>query len=194
MCTEAEKKKYGFSLGGKVNFARRHHFTDALIVETTPTKEMLDHKFSTYSKICCPCVGTASNANQSGPQKELLLWHWKLGISMYQIQELMQPIKAHESSFVCHDMSCLITSIFKSTSNLKSPPICQSCQLACSKHKVPKVNQPTKAKQDQDEASFQDAYEVGNLPLLIKMLSTHQANCFWVTTEKSHTINFMMAP
>ncbi len=74
MCTEAEKKEYGFSLGGKVNFAGRRHCTDALIDEATPTKEMLDREFSTYSKICCHCVGTNSNANLSGPQTELLLW------------------------------------------------------------------------------------------------------------------------
>ncbi len=49
MCTEAEKKEYGFSLGEKVNFAGQHHFTDALIDEETSTKEMHDHEFSTYS-------------------------------------------------------------------------------------------------------------------------------------------------
>ncbi len=63
MCTEAEKKEYEFSLGKKVNFAGQRHFTDALIDEDTSTKEMLYNKFSTYSKICCPCVGATSNAN-----------------------------------------------------------------------------------------------------------------------------------
>ncbi len=67
MCTEAEKKKCGFSLGRKVNFAGQCHLTDTLIDEATSTKEELDHEFSTYSKICCPCVGTISNANLSGP-------------------------------------------------------------------------------------------------------------------------------
>ena len=123
---------------------------------------MLDHEFSTYSKICCPCVGTTSNANLSGPQKELLLWHWKLGISMYRIQELMRPIKAHESSGVCHEMPPVINPIFKSTPNLKTPPLCQSCQLARSKRRVPKVNQPMKACQDREGALSWDAYEAGD--------------------------------
>ena len=35
-----------------------------------------------WDNIICPCVGTEDNANLSGPQKELLTWHWKLGISM----------------------------------------------------------------------------------------------------------------
>ncbi len=129
ICTEAEKNEYGFYLCRKVNVAGQCHFTDALIDEDISTKETLDNEFSTYSKICCPCVGTASNANLSGPQKELLLWHWKLGISMYQIQELICSIKAHESSGVCHEMPSVITPIFKSTPNLKTPHLCQSCQL-----------------------------------------------------------------
>ncbi len=45
MCTEAEKKEYCISLGGKVNFAGQCHFTDALIDEDTSTKEMFDHEF-----------------------------------------------------------------------------------------------------------------------------------------------------
>jgi hypothetical protein len=39
---------------------------------------------------CSPCVGDSANANLTSLQRELLLWHWKLGISMYQVQELMQ--------------------------------------------------------------------------------------------------------
>ena len=32
---------------------------------------------------CFSCVGDSENANLTSPQRELLLWHWKLGISMY---------------------------------------------------------------------------------------------------------------
>jgi hypothetical protein len=39
---------------------------------------------------CFLCVGDAENANLTSPQRELLLRHWKLGISMYRVQELMQ--------------------------------------------------------------------------------------------------------
>jgi hypothetical protein len=34
-------------------------------------------------------VGAAKNENISVAQKELLKWHWKLGIGMYCIQEMM---------------------------------------------------------------------------------------------------------
>ncbi len=73
---------------------------------------------------------------------------------MYCIQELMKPTKAHESSGICHDKPADITPIFKSTPNLKIYPLCQSCQLACSKHCVPKVKQLTKAQQEQEGACF----------------------------------------
>ncbi len=73
-------------------------------------------------------------------KEEFPLWHWKLGISMHCIQELMQSNEAHESSGICHEMPPIITHIFKSTPNLKTPHLCQS--YACSKHRMPKVNQP----------------------------------------------------
>ena len=64
----------------------------------------------------------------------------------------MQPIKVHETLGVCHEMPPVMISIFKSTPNLKTTPLCQSCQLACSKRQVPKVNQPMKTCQDQEGA------------------------------------------
>ncbi len=39
---------------------------------------------------CFPCVGDSLNENLTSPQRELLLWHWKLGINMYRVQELMR--------------------------------------------------------------------------------------------------------
>jgi hypothetical protein len=48
----------------------------------------------TYSKQtffpCFPCVGNSENKNLTTPQRELLLWHWKLRNNMYQVQELMR--------------------------------------------------------------------------------------------------------
>jgi hypothetical protein len=38
---------------------------------------------------CFPCVGNSENKNLTSPQRKLLLWHWKLGINMYWVQELM---------------------------------------------------------------------------------------------------------
>jgi hypothetical protein len=35
-------------------------------------------------------MGAAENESISAAQKELLKWHWKLGIGMYRIQEMMR--------------------------------------------------------------------------------------------------------
>jgi len=35
-------------------------------------------------------VGAAENVNNSAAQKEILKWHWKLGIGIYHIQEMMR--------------------------------------------------------------------------------------------------------
>ncbi len=43
-----------------------------------------------YTRFCGLCVGTSENENLSASQKELLKWHWKLGISIYRIQEIMR--------------------------------------------------------------------------------------------------------
>ena len=35
-------------------------------------------------------MGAAENENISAAQTELLKWHWKLGIGIYRIQEMMR--------------------------------------------------------------------------------------------------------
>lgn len=42
-----------------------------------------------WKEFVCSCVGTKENGNLSGPQKELLTCHCKLGVGMQQIQEMM---------------------------------------------------------------------------------------------------------
>ncbi len=123
VCTEAEKNKFGFILGESVNFAGHHPFSYVLLDGTTPTNETHDHEFLIYSKICYPCIGTTPNVNLSGHQKELLFWHWKLEISMYHIQELMQPVKTHESSGICNEVHLDVNSVSKSTPDLKTHPL-----------------------------------------------------------------------
>ena len=39
---------------------------------------------------CFLCVGDSENENLTSLQRELLLWHWKLSINMYWVQELMR--------------------------------------------------------------------------------------------------------
>ena len=63
-----------------------------------PLEKEVNSEFERFSNLGSPCVGQDSNTNLSGPQKELLLWHWKLGISMFRIQEMMREQKLREPS------------------------------------------------------------------------------------------------
>ncbi len=83
---------------------------------------------------------------------------------MYHIQDLIQPIIAHESSGICQEMHPVVPPIVNSTPNRKTSSLCQSCQLVHSKFQAPKVNQPN----NQDltrlrESLSQDAYEAGEI-------------------------------
>jgi hypothetical protein len=74
-------------------------------------------------------VATDPNVNLSSAQKELLLWHWKLGISMQQIQELMCVVEMEEPDGKVLTMDRVICPRIRSAATYPIP-ICKSCQLA----------------------------------------------------------------
>jgi hypothetical protein len=108
------------------------------IPSTQNDSDMIEEEFEHYSHFCGPCVGHADNDNLSGPQKELLLWHWKLGISMFRIQELMRPQKVEEPSGAESQMPPVIKPKFASTPNCVVPA-CTSCALSRSRKRSPGV-------------------------------------------------------
>ncbi len=76
-----------------------------------------------------PCVGGLKNESLLMPQKELLLWHWKLGIGMQHLQSMMQNriFKDPFGRSQCHPP--IIKTKFPSTSSCAIPK-CQCCELA----------------------------------------------------------------
>ena len=48
-----------------------------------------DNELEYYYKFCGTCVEALVNKNITGPQKDILLWYWKLGVSMYIIKLFM---------------------------------------------------------------------------------------------------------
>ena len=89
--------------------------------------------------MCCPCVGDDANSNLSGPQRELLLWHWKLGISMTRIQALMVEHEAVDMNKESVIMPQVIKPTFKTTSSCPIP-LCTACELARAKKRNPEVS------------------------------------------------------
>jgi hypothetical protein len=87
-----------------------------------------------WEDLICPCVGSEANTNPSCRQKELLRWHWKLGVGMQQIQEMMRENKAIDV------LPPVLTPTFTSMPNCPIP-MCRSCELAHQKRCSPWVKQ-----------------------------------------------------
>ncbi len=86
---------------------------------------------------CFPCVGNSENKNLTSPQtqRELLLWHWKLSINMYWVQELMRERTFEEPIGKLTVLPPIIKPKFASAWNCVIP-VCQSCLLVL-EEKVP---------------------------------------------------------
>ena len=118
---------------------------------------------------CFPSIGDAENSNLSSPQKELLLWHWKLGIGMQRIQELMRERTYEEPLGQRTVLPPIIKAKFPSARNCVIP-LCQSCLLARARKRTPGVKH-AKADPDKEGALSRDRLEVGDF------VSTDQFIC-----------------
>ncbi len=90
-----------------------------------------EHNLDTVASLV-QSVANPSNVNLTPGQKELLLWHWRLGISMSHIQELMAPHRAKDENGLQDVMPCLITPAFKTAATCPIP-CCVACELACAR-------------------------------------------------------------
>ncbi len=109
---------------------------------------------------CGACVGAAENENISAAQKELLKWHWKLGIGMYCIQEMMRERHYEDPDGRTTILPAIIRSKNPSARNCIVPP-CQSCLLARTRKRSLKVSR-TQPLEDHEGAITRDQYEVGD--------------------------------
>lgn len=74
-------------------------------------------------------VGSPTNINLSGAQRELLLWHWRLGVSMSWVQKLMVPLCAEDSNGMVDFMPTIIHPKFSTMLNCVIPK-CAACELS----------------------------------------------------------------
>jgi hypothetical protein len=122
-----------------------------------------------YSNFCGPCVGVTKNENLSAPQKELLKWHWKLGISMYRIQEMMWERHYEEPNGNRTILPAIIKPKLASAQRCIVPP-CQSCLIARARKRTPNVSRMRQL-DDREGAITRDQYNVGDF------VSTDQFIC-----------------
>ena len=91
-----------------------------------------------FPSFCGPSVVMPDNKNLSGAQKELLIWHNKLGISMPRVQELMRAHPMEEPNGATSTAPQIIKP--KIPQALSCPlPKCQSCQLSRARQRKPNV-------------------------------------------------------
>ena len=115
------------------------------------------------------CVGAVENENLTAPQRELLLWHWKLGIGMQRIQSMMRERHYEDHLGRTESHPPIIKPKYASTSSCRIP-LCQSCLLARSRRRSPNVKR-SQVNQDSEGAISRNKLEVGDF------VSTDQFIC-----------------
>ena len=91
-----------------------------------------------FPSFCGPSVVMPDNKNLSGAQKELLIWHNKLGISMPRVQELMRAHPMEEPNGATSTAPQIIKPKIPQASSCPLPK-CQSCQLSRARQRKPNV-------------------------------------------------------
>ena len=107
-----------------------------------------------------PNVASDENTNLTNAQKELLLWHWKLGISMPRIQELMKVVEMREPNGAVSVKDRVIVPKLNSAATCDIP-VCQSCAVSRAKQRKPKVIK-SKAIESSVGAISRDKYKTGD--------------------------------
>ncbi len=110
-----------------------------------------------------------SNVDLTPGQKELLLWHRRLGISMSRIQELMVPHWAKDENGLQDVMPCVITPAYKTAATCPIP-CCAACELArACRHPTGAINQL--AVEEKAGILSANQYQVGDLVSMDQFVS-----------------------
>jgi hypothetical protein len=145
-------------------YAALDYFANMSLDQNLSTSSRTQGLFSSF-----PCVGGLKNENLSMPQKELLLWHWKLGIGMQRLQAMMRNRTFKDPFGRSQSHPPIIKTKFASTSSCAIPK-CQSCELAWAQQRSPKVKK-VQSNLDSEGAISRNKLEVGDF------VSTDQFVC-----------------
>ena len=129
------------------------YFANVSVNRAVSTSSRLSGIFSSF-----PCVGGHDNENLSMAQKELLLWHWSLGIGMQRIQKMMRNRTFEDPIGRMQVHPPIIQSKFASTASCRIPR-CQSCELSRAHQRSPQVKR-VQPNQDAEGAISRNQLEV----------------------------------
>jgi hypothetical protein len=158
-----EQREIGLHFTSKLDFCDLPGMNTVFKVpslNSTVDKVVQESWEDVWDTLICPCVGTDENINLSGPQKELLTWHWKLGVGMQRIQEMMREIKAVDDNGIETILPPVISPKFASTPCCPVPK-CHSCELARQKQRSPQVK-TSKPVPEKEGSLSRDKYEAGD--------------------------------
>lgn len=137
------------------------HWSEENFRQWKVSTTVIDQEFDHYSEhFGLPNVATDDNKNLTSAQKELLLWHWRLGIGMQRVQELMRVVEVEEPNGAISTMDRVITPTIKSAATCPIP-ICQSCQLSRARLRKPEITK-SKAIPEVQGAISSEQYEPGD--------------------------------
>ena len=158
-----EQKKIGLHFTSKLDFCDLPGMNLVFKVpsqNSTVDKVVQESWEDVWDARICPCVGKDERINLSGPQKELLTWHWKLGVGMQRIQEMMGETKAVDDNGNETILPPVISPKFASTPCCPVPK-CHSCELARQKQHSPQVKTSRPVPEKEGSLSW-DKYEAGD--------------------------------
>ncbi len=116
------------------------------------------------------CVGGLVSKNSTMAQKELLLWHWKLGIGMQRLQAMMHNRTFEDPFGRLQVHPPIIQAKFTSTSSYAIPR-CQSCELAQARVRSPSKVKKVQSNLDSEGAISHNKLDIGDF------VSTDQFVC-----------------
>ncbi len=135
-------------------------FGPSLLSSVVATTLQLDD-IGVTTPLCCKTVADESNKNLTGPQKELLQWHWKLCTSVYHVQELMRE-RRYITPEKGEDLNLPpILPTKNATTRSCSVPKCLACNLSKQKLRSTGVK-TTKSVKEKDGILKFNKYEPGD--------------------------------
>ena len=137
-CTDEERATIGPHFSKAC--AHLRHARGFFFGKWSVTEDEVEYEFDDYMALFAPsvlpCVTQAYNQNLSSGQKALLMWHFRLGISVDDVQQLMKGHTATLSDGSTQYFPPVIPAKPASAATCPLPP-CPTCKISSARKKSP---------------------------------------------------------
>ena len=157
-CTEEERTTIGPRFTKAV--AHLRHARGFFLGKWSVTEAEDEYEFDDFLHLY-PCVTNVDNLNISAAQKALLLWHFKLGISVKDVQQLMKPHRAMQEDGTSQIFPAVLKADPPEAANCPLP-VCPTCKLASAKRSKPPSPSVSKKDPEKVDVLARDRYLPGD--------------------------------